>query len=427
MKLSPKVNVNAKTARVSIAPEPKMSQINPGKGEKKSNGNGDGKTESEIIDEETLEIYTRFLQDFSIVTPTPAPTLVLDRFTPAPTPAPTMQTIAQIIENDNDLDVLECLLSRVSGTAFEFDFRLMFNGTFPFPFSRRNLRFQQDNPYRTNDIVNLLNQPGDDFTFFAPTDNALRNAFRQSNRLFILLFFYDDFLPHLEDFLLYHGLDEARFSSQLDNGDSSTTLNTERVGFRRTGGTLRVRGVTVVESDIGASNGVVHKINGLLLPAWVRNSLLDLTRMNSTGNLSILFELLVVSGLESALGGTIFDPIENPMPSSNRTQGLTLLAPTNEAFNALDSPVDLVFLRNSTNRAELERILRYHIVDPGVFTSPRLINGANLATASGDVVVSVVDEIVMFNQATVMGDNILANNGVLYVVNAVLNPPAFGG
>jgi uncharacterized surface protein with fasciclin (FAS1) repeats len=354
--------------------------------------------------------------------PEPSSGLSAEPSRPAPTPAPTLQTIAAIIDGEPDLTILSCVLQRASGGTVEFDFRLIFNGTFPFPFSRRNLLFQQDNPFRTNDLLNHLDEPGSDFTFFAPRNSAF---IRTSNRLLTLLIFYDDFLPHLEDLLLYHGLEGGRFISDFANPDTITTLNLEQAVFRGRN-PLRVNGIAaVVEPNIDASNGVVHKIQGVLAPAWVGNSLLDLT--NSIGNLSIVLELLVLSGLESALGGTIFDPIENVMPSSQGTQGLTLLAPTNDAFNALDGPTDLPFLRDPANGAELEQILKYHIVDPGVFTSPRLINGANLTTASGDVVVSVIDEIVMFNQATATSESILANNGVQYVINAVLNPQSVDG
>jgi uncharacterized surface protein with fasciclin (FAS1) repeats len=119
--------------------------------------------------------------------------------------------------------------------------------------------------------LNISTDPFDDYTFFASTNNALSSAFNQIPRLLQLFLFYDDFLPHLNDLLLYHGLEGERFSSQFDNGDTITTLNTERVGFRTTAGTLRVNTVAVVDPNIDAANGVVHKIQGVLSPAWTFN------------------------------------------------------------------------------------------------------------------------------------------------------------
>jgi transforming growth factor-beta-induced protein len=115
------------------------------------------------------------------------------------------------------------------------------------------------------------------------------------------------------------------------------------------------------------------------------------------------------------------DAVQNP--SIQGTQGQTLLAPTDAAFRALDGPVNLAFLRDSGNADRLTGILRYHIVG-GVFTSPLLMDGSTLSTDSGDIGVSVDNQIIMFNQATATSESILANNGVLYVIDAVLTPPS---
>jgi uncharacterized surface protein with fasciclin (FAS1) repeats len=317
-------------------------------------------------------------------------------------------SITEIIGTDPHLTITFSALKRVSG--FHIDLSLIFDDI------HRSLLFQQGNPFRTNNLLNLLNEPGE-YTFFAPTNNGLR---RLPTSLLRLLFLYDDFLPHFEDLLLYHGFEGRRLISEFGNPDSLTTFNLEQV-FTRTDGILRVNGIAVVNPDNVASNGIAHTISGVLAPAWVFNSLLD--RTNDSVNLSILLELLVLSGLDSELGAGL-DQIN--APSSQGTQGLTFLAPTNDAFSDLDSPTDLPFLRDPTNQAELERILRYHIVG-GVFPSPLLMNVSTLSSGSGDIAVSVVNQIIMFNQASATSETILANNGALYEINAVLNPDSMGG
>jgi uncharacterized surface protein with fasciclin (FAS1) repeats len=307
-------------------------------------------------------------------------------------------TITEFIEGEPDLSILFNALQRVSG--FDVDFRPIFNG-------RRNLLFQKNNTFRTNDLFNILDEPGD-YTFFAPTNNAFRLL---PSELLEILFFDDDFLPHLEDLLLYHGLVGERFISQFGN-ENIATFNIEPVRVRRRpNGILSVNAITVGDSNNDASNGVTHKLSGVLTPAWLRNSVLDFTN-TTTGDLSILYELLLLSGLDQVL---------NILGS-----GVTLLAPTNDAFNDLDGDTDLSFLRDPANRVELDRILRYHVVD-GVFTSPRLTNGSNIPTEFGSITVSVVDQIIMFNQATATSESILASNGVLYEISAVLNPDTGAG
>jgi uncharacterized surface protein with fasciclin (FAS1) repeats len=387
-----------------------MSQIGQGKGEKRSNGNG--KTESENIDEETMKAFARILQDFGSVSSIP----------PAPTPAPTflllprLPTILQFIERASDLSALRSALQRVGG--FDVEFRPTFNGTFPFPSGRRKLQFQLSNPFRINDISSFLDGPGS-FTFFAPTNAGFNSV---PPALLETLFTNDEFLPHLEDLLLYHGLEGGRFTSQFGNGARITTLNTERVGFRTLDGILRVnRNVPVVEPNIELSNGIVHKVEGVLAPGWVSNTVLRSLMVRTDLSVSIMLELLVLAGLDETL-------------NSEQGSGFTVLAPTNFAFSLLNGAVDLPFLRNPANEARLDRILGYHIIVDKVYTTPRLIDGANLATASGnDVVVSVVDEnvmldpVFMFNQATATSESILANNGVLYEISAFLNPDRVGG
>jgi uncharacterized surface protein with fasciclin (FAS1) repeats len=110
---------------------------------------------------------------------------------------------------------------------------------------------------------------------------------------------------------------------------------------------------------------------------------------------------------------------------------LTLVAPTNDAFAALGGAV-LDSLRDPENQQALVDILEYHIII-GVFTSPELEDGVSLLTEqSGSIEVSIIEDSnvveFMFNQATVVSsDSILANNGILYKIDAVLNPNSVNG
>jgi uncharacterized surface protein with fasciclin (FAS1) repeats len=376
-----------------------------------------GISETELLSAESLQFLGRVLQEFGSLEPTPRPT---------PAPTPVRPTITEFIEGEPDLSILSAALRRVSG--FDVDFRPIFNETFPipvnarlpsvsglfFPFGRRNLRFQKNNTFRTNNLFNILNEPGNEpggYTFFAPTNTAFSRSLPAD--LWEILFTDEDFLPHLEDLLLFHGLEGEQFISEFDNRNY-VTFNTETVVVRKPNvlSTLRVGGTPVGDSsstDNDASNGVAHKLSGVLRPVWLRNSVLDFTRTND--DLSMFHELLSLSGLGQELG-------QVPGKYGPVGSGLTLLAPTNDAFNG----TYFDFLRDPANRVELERILRYHIVD-GVFTSPRLMNGSNIPTESGSTItVSVVDQIIMFNQATATSESILASNGVLYEISAVLDP-----
>jgi transforming growth factor-beta-induced protein len=259
--------------------------------------------------------------------------------------------------------------------------------------------------------LQILSDPDGDFTFFAPTNNAF--AFIPQE-LLELLFLRDEFIPHLEDLLLYHGLNGKRFNADFFEIEIIPAFNTEGLLVRED--PFLVNSIRVVQSNINASNGVTHVINGVLRPDWVDNSIFRFVKFMD--DLSILFELLERAGLDDKLD-TFGDE-------------LTFVAPTNNAFAALGDAV-LDSLRDPENQQDLVNILEYHIIIMGVFTSPALEDGVSLLTEQGgslEVSIIEVSNIIefMFNQATVVSsDSILANNGVFYKIDAVLNPNSTAG
>jgi transforming growth factor-beta-induced protein len=281
----------------------------------------------------------------------------------------------------------------------------------------RKLLFVQGSPIRRANLLQVLDEPGD-FTFFAPNNNAFRSI---PVRFLELLFLQDAFIPHLEDLLLYHGLIGERFVADFFAIEIINTFNNEGVQVRREPSNsllnLLVNGNSVRRRNINASNGVTHVIGGVLAPDWVSNSILDFVVVAS--DLSLLFEFIERAGLSDALD--VFG------------QELTLVAPTNAAFNALGTAI-LEALRDPANQQFLIAILAYHVI-LGVITTDALdeLDGSSLATAEGSaVVVSVEVELGVtirtINQARVMStDSILANNGAFYRIEAVLNPNSLDG
>jgi uncharacterized surface protein with fasciclin (FAS1) repeats len=100
----------------------------------------------------------------------------------------------------------------------------------------------------------------------------------------------------------------------------------------------------------------------------------------------------------------------------------TMLVPSNDAFNALD-PMLLIDLMRPENKELLQVLLLYHII-PGLYLSGDLKEG-RLETLSGDDVFVSLDP-TMFNDASVESENILACNGVIYIIDSVLSPAPFG-
>ena len=104
----------------------------------------------------------------------------------------------------------------------------------------------------------------------------------------------------------------------------------------------------------------------------------------------------------------------------------TVFAPTDDAFIALAAalgaaPEDLLAL------PELTDILLYHVVGAAALSTD-LADGQTIATLNGaDVTVSIeCDGSIFINDAQVILADIVADNGIVHVIDAVLTPPAAG-
>jgi transforming growth factor-beta-induced protein len=241
------------------------------------------------------------------------------------------------------------------------------------------------------------------FTVFAPSNNAFNDLPQDLRNL---LFFANDFIVHLQNLLLYNILPQTIASEDFDNNSDLETANGESVNILTN--PLTVNQQLVNSADIIATNGFTDTIDGVLLPSWVSNTL-D-SRVASDSNLTILSDLFDLTGL-------IFP-----------AEAFTLLAPTDAAWLALGNET-LTFLRSEAGRFELLDILLFHIGSP-IFTVDELDVGVIIETffqGGNTSVVTVTSNNpignITFNGAAVLVEpNILARNGVLHKIDAVLNP-----
>jgi len=100
----------------------------------------------------------------------------------------------------------------------------------------------------------------------------------------------------------------------------------------------------------------------------------------------------------------------------------TVFAPTNEAFAKLPAGT-VEDLLKPENKAKLISILTYHVV-PGKVLSKDLKNGQKAKTVEGsEVTVTLKDGKAMINNAIVTTADIMADNGVVHVIDTVILPP----
>merc|ERR1712050_397458 len=165
---------------------------------------------------------------------------------------------------------------------------------------------------------------------------------------------------------------------------------------------------TVTAADNEASNGVVHIIDGVLLPpsalADDKPNIVELAQ--SVDDLSTLVAAVVA--------GDLAETLSSPGP-------FTVFAPTNEAFGALPAGT-LDTLLKPENKDQLVDILTYHVL-PAQVLSTDLKPKQVVKTVEGkDLFVSIYKGDVYANKAKVVGADNLASNGVAHIIDGVLLP-----
>ena len=100
----------------------------------------------------------------------------------------------------------------------------------------------------------------------------------------------------------------------------------------------------------------------------------------------------------------------------------TVFAPTDEAFAKLP-PGTLDNLLKPENKAMLRRVLTYHVV-PGKVMAADVVKVRSAKAVSGDTLsITVSGGTVMVDRARVVKTDIVASNGIIHVLDAVLLPP----
>lgn len=247
------------------------------------------------------------------------------------------------------------------------------------------------------DLIDTLKGPGP-FTVFAPTDAAfaklpkgtVENLLKPENR------------DALVAVLTYHVVPGTVKAADVVKLKSATTVNGQRVDIVVNDGTVRLDGATVVQTDIIATNGVIHVIDSVILPETDTIP----TVAASAGSFGTLLKAAAAADLVQTLSG--------PGP-------FTVFAPTDAAFAKL-GPSAIADLLKPENKARLASILTYHVV-PGRVYADQVVGMTSAKTVEGDsIAIKVVGGKVMIDNATVIATDVEAANGVIHVIDTVIIP-----
>ncbi|XP_039339568.1 transforming growth factor-beta-induced protein ig-h3 [Mauremys reevesii] len=227
-------------------------------------------------------------------------------------------------------------------------------------------------------------------TLLAPINTVFKDGTPPMNR-------------NTKSLLLDHILKEQLSSKYLYHGQTLETLGGKELRVFVYRNNLCIENGCIAAHDRRGRFGTLFTVDKMLTPPV--GTVMDVLKADQR------FSTLVAAIQSAGL-----------METLNRPGAFTVFAPTNEAFRAMPQG-ELNKLMG--NAKELATILKYHIGDE-ILVSGAIGALVRLKSLQGDKIeVSAKNNVVNVNKEPVAETDIMATNGVIYAVNAVLQPPAF--
>lgn len=255
------------------------------------------------------------------------------------------------------------------------------------------------------ELVGALQGEGP-FTVFAPTDEAFADLLEALDITASELLAF----PNLASTLLFHVVEGQIFSFDLlvaleEGPVTLTTLSGSDLVITLEVGSVFVNGVEVIITDILASNGVIHVLDGVLVENLVQVAA-------GAGDFETLLAAAEAAGLVDALVGD---------------ELLTVFAPTDEAFAQLLEDLDITAEALLADTALLTDVLLYHIVAGRIFSAgvlDSIVEGPLVVeTLNGSVfVITLLEDTVFINGIEALAFDFIASNGIIHVLEGVLLP-----
>lgn len=245
------------------------------------------------------------------------------------------------------------------------------------------------------------------FTVFAPTDTAFAGLLNELGLTKAQLLANTALLREV---LTAHVVSGRVTAAQVPLGKAVTALSGAVFKVEQANGALRItdgrnRLGAITATDISAPNGVVHKIDRVMLPAN-RNVV---QTAQALPDFSILVEAVVAADLATTLSGA------GPF---------TVFAPTNAAFAALLTELGLTKAQLLANKPLLTSVLTYHVLagrvlkaDVPVGTAVRTVQGETLTVDSS---LAITDR--NGRKASITATDVFTSNGVIHVIDKVILP-----
>ncbi len=238
------------------------------------------------------------------------------------------------------------------------------------------------------------------FTVFAPSDDAfaalpegtLEELLKPENK------------DTLAAILTYHVVEGSVMAKDVVTLTKATTVNGQRANITvdKETRTVMIGDAKVTTTDIECSNGVIHVIDSVMMPATA-----DIVQTAvDAGSFRTLAAAIKAAGLVETLKG------KGPF---------TVFAPTDEAFAALPEGT-LQELLKPESKDRLTNILMAHVVSGRVFSDQALEAGMAKTLQGSSVEIKKEGDVVMIGAAKLITADVQSSNGVIHVIDSVILP-----
>lgn len=222
----------------------------------------------------------------------------------------------------------------------------------------------------------------------------------------------------VDNILAYHVVNGQILSSDIEAGEVTTVqgatfeVSTENDTITLTDGQGNEVGVTET-IDLRLLNGVVHIIDGVLLPPDETNELPTIAQIVQTST-SPTFSSIVQAAISTGLAEDFSDPDAD----------FTVFAPTDEAFDALRAGLGEPQATWLDDTALLANVLLHHVVEGTQDADTVLAAESFTSLAETPLPVVVGDDGATIGGAPLSDTlNLEASNGIVHAIDGVMVPP----
>jgi len=253
---------------------------------------------------------------------------------------------------------------------------------------------------------------GANLTFFAPNDSAFYRSGITSEAAITAM-------PkdQVKNILLYHTLYAPVSLSAIPSGVNAVQTASQSIAYLNNmgGGTVYINNAKIIQPDIKAANGIIHIIDHVLSPST--GSLL--TTIQNTDNLTFLSAALkrIASSNPSLI---------TSLNNTAATNPLTVFAPNDNAF--MVSGYRTISAIETASPQTLSSLLSYHMVSGLSLRSNLKTGSVTTLLANNKINITVSNDVVTIKgnkntlAATIRTADIIANNGVIHIIDQVLQP-----